>query len=300
MNMENNVYSFINQSQYLKWYYNTDYEGYPVHFHHGNFFEFIVPVQGWFEVDVEGKVYHLEERDILIIPPGKLHSLLPVSHQGGRIVFMVNMDFMCLYENYSDIMSFDAPTLWLKESDDPVYQGIYQLIMKIRKEYYHQNLFRDTYIYSLIIQIFVMLSRSSLYELQYEVKRVKNDKRETFLKVQEYLKLHLQDNLTLDEVAGKFGFSKYHFSRMFKENVHMSFKQYQSMLRIEQAERLLLQDSYLKVQEIGIRCGYNSYGAFVKAFKNRHGCAPWEYVKRNGERGVTQENVYQTNEPGRE
>lgn len=285
--MENNVYSFINQSQFLMWYYNTDYEGYPVHFHHGNFFEFIVPVQKWFEVEVEGKIYHLEERDILIIPPGKLHGLLPVKHQGGRIIFMVNMDFMCLYENYSDIMSFSAPTLWLRESEEPVYQGIYRLIMKIRKEYYSQNLFRDTYIYSLIIQIFVTLSRSNLYELQYEMKRVKNDKQEIFLKVQEYLKLHLQENLSLGEVAGKFGFSKYHFSRMFKENVHMTFNEYQSMLRIDQAERLLMQDTYLMVQEIGIRCGYNSYGAFVKAFKKRRGCTPREYLKLNETGGVT-------------
>ena len=34
---------------------------------------------------------------------------------------MVNMDFMCLYENYSDMVSFCAPTLWMKESKDPVY-----------------------------------------------------------------------------------------------------------------------------------------------------------------------------------
>ena len=115
------MYSFINQSKYLQWYYNTSHEGYPTHFHHGNFFEFIVPLEGWFEVEVEGKIYHLEERDILVIPPGKLHSLKPTKHQGGRIIFMVNMDFMCLYENYSDMVSFHAPTLWMRESKDPAY-----------------------------------------------------------------------------------------------------------------------------------------------------------------------------------
>lgn len=35
------------------------------------FFEFIVPLEGWFEVEVEGKNYHLEERDILVIPAWK-------------------------------------------------------------------------------------------------------------------------------------------------------------------------------------------------------------------------------------
>ena len=36
---------------------------------------------------------------------------------------MVNMDFMCLYENYSDMVLFCAPTLWMKESKDPVYKN---------------------------------------------------------------------------------------------------------------------------------------------------------------------------------
>ena len=161
------MYSFINQSKYLQWYYNTSHEGYPTHFHHGNFFEFIVPLEGWFEVEVEGKIY-------------QLHSLKPTKHQGGRIIFMVNMDFMCLYENYSDMVSFHAPTLWMKESKDPAYIKIFQLIIQIRNEYYHQEPFRDTYIYSMILQIFVILSRSRVYEPQYEAKLLKNGKKETF------------------------------------------------------------------------------------------------------------------------
>ena len=273
------MYSFINQSKYLQWYYNTSHECYPTHFHHGNFFEFIVPLEGWFEVEVEGKIYHLEERDILVIPPGKLHSLKPTKHQGGRIIFMVNMDFMCLYENYLDMVSFHAPTLWMKESKDPAYIKIFQLIIRIRNEYYHQEPFRDTYIYSMILQIFVILSRSRVYEPQYEAKLLKNGKKETFLKVQEYMKLHLEEPQSLEEVAGQFGYSKYHFSRLFRENVDMTFNEYQSALRLEQAERFLSMDQWLTVQEIGSRCGYKSYQAFVKAFKGRYGCTPRDFRK---------------------
>ena len=100
--------------------------------------------------------------------------------------------------------------------------------------------------------------------------------------VQEYMKLHLQEGLGLKETAQRFGFSKYHFSRLFKENLQMNFNQYLSALRMEQAERLLVQNSYLTVQETGYRCGYKSYGAFVKAFKDSYGCTPTEYRRKNG------------------
>lgn len=274
---------FINQSKYLKWYYNTDYEGYPVHFHHANFFEFIIPLTGSYQVSVEEKIYDLQERDILIIPPGKLHGMLPTKESGGRVIFMVNMDFMYLYENYSDIMSFHTPTLYIRESGGPPHQEIYKLVMKMRNEYYHDNPFKDTYIYSLVLQIFVILTRSSLYETNYVIKKKNTQKKETFLMVQEYMKLHLQEGLGLDEIAKRFGFSKYYFSRLFKENLQMNFNQYLRALRMEQAERLLMQNTCISVQEIGYRCGYKSYGAFVKAFKESYGCAPTEYKRKNND-----------------
>ena len=273
--------SFINQSKYLQWYYNTDYEGYPVHFHHGNFFEFIIPLTGDYKVSVEEKIYDLRERDILIIPPGMLHGMLPTKEPGGRIIFMVNMDFMYLYENYSDIMSFHAPVLCIREAGGCHHQDLYKLVMKMRSEYYHDNPFRDTYIYSLILQIFVTLSRSGLYEAGGKAKRENTKKKETFLLVQEYMKLHLQEGLGLEETAERFGFSKCHFSRLFKENLQMNFNEYLSALRMEQAERLLIQNSYLTVQETGYRCGYKSYSAFVKAFKESYGCTPTEYKRKN-------------------
>ena len=281
--------SFINQSKYLQWYYNMDYEGYPIHFHHANFFEFIIPLVGSYQVSVEEEIYDLKERDILIIPPGKLHGMLPAKEAGGRIIFMVNMDFMYLYENYSDIMSFRVPTLCIRESMKDPHRDIYQLVMKMRNEYYHRNPFRDTYIYSLILQIFVTLSRSSLYESSYEIKKEKTQKKEIFLQVQEYMKLHLQEGMGLKETADRFGFSKYHFSRLFKENLQLTFNQYLSALRMEQAERLLTQNSFITVQEIGFRCGYRSYSAFVKAFKESYGCTPTEYKKRDGRKREEQE-----------
>lgn len=152
----------------------------------------------------------------------------------------------------------------------------------MRSEYYHSDSFRDTYIYSLILQIFVTLSRSGLYETGYEVKKENTKKKETFLLVQEYMKLHLQEGLGLEETAERFGFSKYHFSRLFKENLQMNFNQYLSALRMEQAERVLVQNSYITVRETGYRCGYKSYGAFVKAFKETYGCTPTEYRRKNG------------------
>ncbi len=279
MDRKPQTYSYINQSKYLQWYYNTDYEGYPAHLHHGNFFEFIVPLYNDFEVMVEEKVFHLKERDVLIIPPGKVHSLLPSKESGGRIVFMVNMDFMCLCENYSDIMSCRAPVLYLSRCNRGVHQEIYELILKMRNEYYHQYLFRDTYIYSLILKIFVILSRSGLYEPLVADESKVNKKREYFLQVQEYLKIHLQEALSLEAVAAEFGFSKYHFARLFKDSIQMTFNQYLSALRMEQAEQLLEHSSWLTVQEIGNRCGYNSYAAFVKAFKKQYGCTPREYKR---------------------
>ena len=82
--------------------------------------------------------------------------------------------------------------------------------------------------------------------------------------------------MTLDQASGIAGFSKYHFTRLFKEFTHISFYQYLSQKRIALAEQLLANPDY-SVTAVALNSGFSSLPAFTRMFRKHKGCTPTEF-----------------------
>ena len=59
--------------RFVMLYDNDEVEEYPTHWH--NAVEVIIPLHNGFTVTAGGTDYHLNEKEIIIIPPGELHSM---------------------------------------------------------------------------------------------------------------------------------------------------------------------------------------------------------------------------------
>ena len=84
--------------------------------------------------------------------------------------------------------------------------------------------------------------------------------------------------LPLEKLASIAGYSKYHFSRIFKKYNNMSYIQYINSKRIKAAERLMA-DSSLPITEVAMQCGFSSLTTFNRAFRKAKGCTPTEFRK---------------------
>ena len=108
-----------------------------------------------------------------------------------------------------------------------------------------------------------------------------------FFKIQKALK-YIQDNyaanISLDAAADKACMSRYHFSRVFKEVMGVSFKKYLISLKMEKA-KVILRNSSLRVSEIANTVGYEETAHFVKMFKKIADCTPSEYRRTQQYRG---------------
>lgn len=91
-----------------------------------------------------------------------------------------------------------------------------------------------------------------------------------------YINQHYQENITLEEVASVSGFSKFHFTRIFKQCMDMTFYEYLNERRITKAEELLY-TTVLSVTDIAMQSGFSSISAFNRTFKTMKGCSPSEY-----------------------
>lgn len=98
-------------------------------------------------------------------------------------------------------------------------------------------------------------------------------------KVQDYIEHHLGRSLSIEELAGAAGFSKYHFSRIFQGMLHEPLAHYVNRIRMERALFLLAHRADKNMTDIAYELGYTDSAVFSRAFKNYYGVSPREYRK---------------------
>ena len=101
-------------------------------------------------------------------------------------------------------------------------------------------------------------------------------KMQVVAQVQEYIKNHLSEKLTLADVAAVFNFSPNYLSQLFGKYGDSGFVEYITETRIAAAKEMLEQGD-LKVYEIAEKLGYESAFYFSKVFKKVTGLSPREY-----------------------
>jgi transcriptional regulator GlxA family with amidase domain len=85
-----------------------------------------------------------------------------------------------------------------------------------------------------------------------------------------YIQYHLDQPLSLSQIANYAGYSPYHFTRIFKEKIGVSPFYYISSLRMQQAKKMLLHTNF-PVRDIGLNIGQQSLGTFTTQFTKRVG-----------------------------
>jgi two-component system response regulator YesN len=95
-------------------------------------------------------------------------------------------------------------------------------------------------------------------------------------KVIHLIQKDLSRKLILDEVARSVNLSPAHFRALFKAETGMTPAQYQKKLRLLESRRLL-ETTFLNVQEIMNRVGFNDDSHFVRDFKKAYKLTPVQY-----------------------
>ena len=91
-----------------------------------------------------------------------------------------------------------------------------------------------------------------------------------------YINAHLDEELSIAELAHMASFSEYHFIRVFSDAVGMTPRKYIINVRMDYA-KYLLKTTALPITEIGYKIGYSSESMFCSSFKKHAGITPSEY-----------------------
>lgn len=98
-------------------------------------------------------------------------------------------------------------------------------------------------------------------------------------KARRYVREHLGDRLTLEDVARHAGLSPHHFCKVFRKAAGVNLIDYINRSRIEVARQMLLKDD-ARVSEVAFEVGYQSLSQFNRSFRTVTGESPTEYRRR--------------------
>ena len=247
--------------------------------HHHDFFEVYFFLSGRVSFKVEGKSYHLESGDLLLINPQELHQPeIGPDTLYERIVLWIDRTYLA---GLCSAAGVDLAACF--NNEDPAHTNLLrpsklrraalsQLLDRLTREYYSDELGSFAYAQGLLTQFMVELNR--LARSSGNVQR--REEPDLVSQVLSYIGNHYQENITLESLAAEFFVSKYHLSHEFSHRVGTSIYRYVIFRRLLQARELIAAGH--APGEVYQSCGFGDYANFYRAFKGEYGISPRDFA----------------------
>ncbi len=245
------------------------HEEIPYHYH--SFHKIIILLAGRAGYAIEGERYALQPGDYVLVGRGSIHK--PIVEQN---------DF---YER--TILYISPEYLQVLSTPDCDLERCFRQAQETFRYVYHAGADRVRELFSLLEQaqqteaFGAALLRQALFtQLMVEVNRLSltggtvsaADGDSKIIAILQYLNTHLTEPLTIDELAARFYISKYHMMRRFRDETGYTIHNYITEKRLLLAQQLLEQG--LPLGETALRCGYQEYSTFSRAYKKQFGHSP--------------------------
>lgn len=277
----NGIFETINykQSTSIKLYDNDEYEDYPTHWHTNP--EIIMPTENIYTVECYNQIITLREGDIVLICPGCIHTLY-APEKGRRIIFQADINPLRFMKEIETLVTIISPLIVITPEDFPsIYDKVKSLLLEIKNEYLSSSTsFSEVSIYSKTLEIITLIGRSraaaGMETPSPDAPRKQEEYIEKFIEICNYISAHCSDELNLEAVASMSGFSKFYFSRLFKQFTNVSFYKYVNQKRIEKAAKMLTKPN-ISITNVALSCGFESLSSFIRMFKIVKGCTPTEF-----------------------
>lgn len=264
--------------KYIMLYDNDDNEAYPVHWH--NALEIITPLENYYIVTVGNKEFKIPESDTLIIPSGELHSMPAV--KGRRIIFQCDNSVLEEFPILEQVMrGFSSPILINKDYDSQLHILAKKTMLDLLSLYKSKSELSEVKIYSMLLNMLISIRENQLMQnmKNFDMNDGKiNEYSEKFVKVLKYIDNNYMYDISLDQLADIAGYSKFHFSRIFRQYNSMSYTQYINARRTKAAEQLL-SDPKISITEAAMQSGFKSITTFNRIFREIKHCTPSDFRK---------------------
>lgn len=233
--------------------------------------EIFLVLQGSIRFHVNTGDYDLGNEDFIIVNSNEVHAI-EAPEPNKTLVLQIPLDVL---EGYLEGQSY----LVFEKQKEGANRELVQLMAEMYREYEAKD-----YAYELQVEgqfhllLHLLLTQFKRDNLEPDViqQKMHLDK---LSEITDYMKRHYQEELSLENVANRFGFSPTYLSRIFRRYADINYRTYLMDLRVEYAVRELNATRH-EIGDIAVTHGFSDSRAFSKAFMKRYGCLPSEYRRR--------------------
>ena len=269
--------TYIEHSSLRVWYSEVP-SYYESHCHSA--VEIIVPLKGEVIYQLGDTVYRVQADEVLIVPPNCPHSLT-MNAGSARYLLLFEPDGIFSMRDMQLVDSMLQNPIYLSAQQE-LRGEVRSLLMQCVSCYDRREFMWNTMCYSYLMQMYARLGQSSL--AREEPPRIESRRMEPEIvdSARLYIDQNFKRSISLEDVSAFTGFSKYYFSRVFKQQMGVSFSEYLRGKRIGMAEELLIHTRQ-SIQDIAVAAGFGSIATFNRVFRENRGCTPSRYREIYGD-----------------
>ena len=240
-------------------------------YHYHDFYKVILLISGNVNYHIEGKAYHLNPRDILLVDRFAVHKPeIDAGEPYERFILWIRGDIVetGLVQCFHKASDRSFGLVRLEEETQQKLLGILKELFEAQKsvEYGADLLSR-----SLFCQFMVYLNRLFLGK-QYILDETSFSYDAKVEELLRYINQNLSGDLSVDTLADKCYTSRYSLMKKFKAETGYTIHSYIQNKRLAAARVLILRGT--PAAEAALRCGFQDYTTFFRAYKKQFRISP--------------------------
>jgi AraC-like DNA-binding protein len=256
---------------------DTDQRDFSYHYH--DFHKILILQEGDVTYCVEGRTYELLPGDIVLVNAGEVHRpILKSGKMYDRIIIYVSPDFISGFDTddgdltrcFKQAASDQSHVLrFTQTASDRLGQAISTLDQSMSDDDYGADLNRKL----IFLEFMLQLNRAAINSrVEYIQSSTSDDK---IIAVLDYIDNHITDDVSIDDISGRFFLSRYYLMHSFKEQTGYTIGGYLNSKRLLKAQSLIRQG--MPVTEVCYAAGFKNYSTFSRAYKKSFGESPREF-----------------------
>lgn len=226
----------------------------------------------------------LRPGDIYLLKPFEMHytQSRTSEYYGRYVINFSEKQLELLLTPLERELLFDKLESGIVHLESGQYERIVTILQGLDSCYGKSGFLSEKLQYTYILQLLLLLKTCMADNHQFSSAGCSCEVRPEIMNAVNYINRNYQEQLTLDDVAGKVHMSKYYFCRLFHQATGATFLEYLNNVRLAKAHQMLTQTG-LSLSEIAARTGFSSSVHLSRVFRASYKQPPNEFRKRTGD-----------------
>ena len=261
------MHSFINDITYRNFHFHSD-------------FELMLVLKGNGQVKIQDKKYVLGELDSLIVNKDEIHSI--EGNTKPFILLMIQFSRHFCGEYFPVLRNTTFNTRTLRDVFKPdEYKEFIKKILSFNLCFIKEEPAFSLSCIECLSSILHMIYSHARYTVVNESQYQEGKKTiERVSRISKYIGSNYLNPIRLKDLADMEGITETHMSHVFTKNFGITFQEYLTSKRMEEAVRLSRTENFSNTM-ISELCGFSDPKYLNKAFEKHFGCNYKEFIKKN-------------------